>query len=296
MVQAEFEEKSYEGPLYNQLERGNGDLFTPGQVLENTVGFDRGLFVAQVALWQTLGYKSPLQGAALAYYDWPYAFGPPSPRTQLPRFRLNLFLQAKRPVYYKRRPRSLRSISSICAPLWSFRISDDQQRILEVLAATIKGRAHVAYAAAAFHTNSALFTHTKRRTVVQNSTFPSVDALSGHEAWYYRIPGAQGAANPNPEGIEEAPLLPRVRAIAREAGALEPGNLTWLDTLAGQVIASAGSAERTLDGTAAHFFDDLQTLERLCEQNDVPHTMLAFAQINLFTIRFDLNWLVVADA
>lgn len=62
------------------------------------------------------------------------------------------------------------------------------------------------------------------------------------------------------------------------------------------MIASAGSAERTLDGTAAHFFDDLQTLERLCEQNDVPHTMLAFAQINLFTIRFDLNWLVVADA
>ena len=80
----------------------------------------------------------------------------------------------------------------------------------------------MAYAAAAFHTNSALFTHTKRRTVVQNSTFPSVDALSGHEAWYYRIPGAQGAANPNPENIEEPPLLSRVRAIAREAGALEP--------------------------------------------------------------------------
>jgi len=296
MVQAEFEEKSYEGPLYNQLERGNSDLFTPGQVLENTVGFDRGLFVAQVALWQTLGYKSPLKGAALAYYDWPYSFGPLSPRTQLPRFRLNLFLQAKRPVYYTRRPRSLRGINSIGAPLWSFHISEDQQRVLEVLAATIKDRAHVAYAAAAFHTNSALFTHTKRRTVVQNSTFPSVDALSGHEAWYYRIPGAQGAANPNPEGIEELPLLPRVRVLARETGALESGDLTWLDTLARQVIASAGRAERTLDGAAAHFFDDLQTLERLAEQNDVPPTMLAFTQINLFTIRFDLNWLVVADA
>ena len=30
MVPAEFEEKSYEGPLYNQLERGNAELFTPG--------------------------------------------------------------------------------------------------------------------------------------------------------------------------------------------------------------------------------------------------------------------------
>jgi len=296
VIQAEFEEKSYEGPLYNQLERANADLFTPGQVLESTIGFDRGLFVAQAALWQTLGYKSPLQGAALAYYDWPYGWGPARPRKQLPRFRLNLFLQAKRPIYHARRPRSLRSITTIRAPLWAFRVMDDQQRLLEVLAATIKGRAHVAYAAAAFHTNSELFTHTKRRTIVQNSTFPSVDVLSGHESWYYQTPGAQGAANPNPESIEEPRLLDRVRALAREASVREPGDLTWLDTLASEVIESAGSAERSLQGTGAHFFDDLQTLDRLAEQNDLPRTMLAFAQINLFTIRFDLNWLVVADA
>lgn len=295
MIPAEFEEKSYEGPLYNQLERRNADLFTPGQVLESTVGFDRGLFVAQAALWQTLGYKSPLKGAALAYYDWPYGWGPASPWTQLPSFRLNLFLQAKRPVYYERRPRSLRSVTTLGAPLWAFRISEDQQHLLEVLAATIGGKAHVAYAAAVFHTNSELFSHTKRRTIVQNSTFPSVDALSGHEAWYYRTPGAQGAANPNPESIEEPSLLERVRALADEAGARERGDLTWLDTLARGVIESAESAERSLAGVGAHFFDDLQTLDRLAEQNHVPSTMLAFAQINLFTIRFDLNWIVVAD-
>jgi hypothetical protein len=296
VIPAEFEEKSYEGPLYNQLERGNADLFTPGQVLESTVGFDRGLFVAQAALWQTLGYKSPLRGAALAYYDWPYGWGPPSPRTQLPRFRLNLFLQAKRPAYYERRPRSLQSITTISAPLWAFRVTEDQQHLLEVLAATIQGKAHVAYAAAVFHTNSSLFTHTKRRTIVQNSTFPSVDVLSGHEAWYYQSPGAQGAANPNPESIEEPSLLERVRSRAREAGALEGGDLTWLDTLARGVIESAGSAERSLEGVGAHFFDDLQTLGRIAEQNDVPPTMLAFAQVNLFTTRFDLNWLGVADS
>lgn len=294
MIPAEFEEKSYEGPLYNQLERGNPDLFTPGQVLESTVGFDRGLFVTQAALWQTLGYKSPLQGAALAYYDWP-TWGPPNPRTQLPRFRLNLFLQAKRPVYYKRRPRSLKGITSISAPLWSFRVTKEQQRLLEVLAATTKGKAHVSYASAAFHTNSELFTHTKRRTVVQNSTFPSVDALSGHDAWYYKTPGAQGAANPNPQSIEEASLLDRVRRLARQDGAFERGDLTWLDALAREVIACAGTAERGLEGVTAHFFDDLQTLDRLAERNDLPLSLLAYAQINLFTIRFDLGWLVVAD-
>ena len=294
MIPAEFEEKSYEAPLYNQLERGNADLFTPGQVLESTVGFDRGLFIAQAALWQTLGYKSALQGAALAYYDWP-SWGHPSPRTRLPRVRLNLFLQAKRPVYYERRPRSLRRITTVRAPLWSFRIMEDQQHLLEVLAATTKGKAHVSYAAAAFHTNSALFTHTKKRSIVQNSTFPSVDVLSGHDAWYYTRPGAQGAANPNPEPIEEPPLMSRVHTLSRQSVVLEAGDLTWLDSLARAVIESASSTERSLAGTGAHFFDDLQTLSRLAEQNGLPPSMLAYAQINLFTIRFDLNWLVVAD-
>jgi hypothetical protein len=294
VISAEFEEKSYEGPLYNQLERGNPELFTPGQVLEATVGFDRGLFVAQAALWQTLGYNSPLRGAALAYYDWP-TWGPPNPRTQLPRFRLNLFLQAKRPVYHERRPRALRSITTVGAPLWSFRISEDQQLLLEVLAAGTQGKAHVSYAAAVFHTNAALFTHTKRRTIVQNSTFPSVEVLSGHETWYYRAPGAVGAANPNPESIEQPSLLTRVRELSRESGALEGGDLTWLSTLSRGVIESAGTAERSLAGVSAHFFDDLQTLGRLAQQNDLPPAFLAYAQVNLFAIRFDLNWMVVAD-
>lgn len=104
MIPAEFEEKTYEAPLYNQMERANADLFTPGQVLENTLGFDRGLFLSQSALWKTLGYKSPLDGAALAYYDWPYAWGLPRPRVKLPRFRLNLFLQAKRPAFTNANP------------------------------------------------------------------------------------------------------------------------------------------------------------------------------------------------
>lgn len=225
MVRAEFEEKSYEAPLYNQLERGNAELFTPGQVMEATVGFDRGLFVAQAAVWQTLGYKSALRGAALAYYDWP-TWGPPNPRANLPRFRLNLFLQAKRPVYHERRPRAVRSNRDLRAPLWSFRINEAQQKLLEKLATGTEGKAHVSYAAAAFHTNSALFAHTKNRTVVQNSTFPSAAVLSGHEAWYYNAPGAQGVANPNPENIEQPSLMNRVRELSREADASEAGDLT----------------------------------------------------------------------
>jgi hypothetical protein len=294
VIPAEFEEKSYEAPLYNQLERSQNQLFVPGQVLENTIGFDAGLFVAQSAVWETLGYRTPLSGAALGYYDWPYAWRLPCPSVKLPRFRLNLFLQAKRPVFYTRRPRSLKKLS-ISAPLWAFEVTRHQQRRLEVLAETLKGKAHVAYAAAAFHTYTALFTHTKRRTIVQNSTFPSVEKLKGHEAWYYQTPGAQGAANPNPEFIEEPSLLERLRDLTREAEAYDGGDLRWLDDTAKGVIEAAGSPEGEVDGLTAHFFDDLQTLERLTGRFELRPSLLAFAQVSLFAARFDLNWLVLAD-
>ena len=294
MITAEFEEKSYEAPLYNQLERSQNLLFTPGQVLENTLGFDRGLFLSQAAVWETLGYKTPLRGAALAYYDWPYAWDLPRPGVKLPAFRLNLFLQAKRPVFYRRRPRSLKKIT-IDLPLWSFRITAHQQRRLEVLSDTLKGKAHVAYAAAAFHTYDSLFTHTKYRTIVENSTFPSVQKLRGHNAWYYHTPGAQGAANPDPEIIEEPPLIRRLANLARASEPFEGGDLRWLDITARGVLEAVGAQEREIDGLTAHFFNDLQTLDRLTERLDVQPGLRAYAQITLFTIRFDLNWLVVAN-
>jgi hypothetical protein len=44
----------------------------------------------------------------------------------------------------------------------------------------------------------------------------------------------------------------------------------------------------------AHFPDELQTLSRFAETYDIQ-PFLAYAQISLFSIRFDLNWLLVAD-
>lgn len=289
MTPSEFEERAYEAPLYNQLERKNSDVFTPGQVLENLLGFDRGVFFAQDAIWKTLGYKRPPLGAALAYYDWPFPFA----GLQLPRFRLNLFLQAKRPFYYSRKPRSLRSIDSVDAPLWAFRVTEHQQLLLEALAEKTGNRAHVAYASAAFHTYAALFGHTRERTIVENSTFPSVVALAGHEAWYYQRAGAEGTANPNPENIREQPLLDRVRAIARQTEIDESRNLAWLNSLAVRVIDSVRTSEGAL---SAQYFDDLHTLDRLADSYDLLPSLRAYAQISLFTIRFDINWLVITDA
>lgn len=294
MIPADFAEKTYEWPLYNQLERANSFVYTPGQVLEKIVGFDAGLYTANALLWQTVGYSAPPSGTLLGSLSWP--LGPRNPKQEFPDVRLNLFLQAKRPTFYPRRPRALKNLGGVGVPLWSFRLTDHQQKRLESLAEQTKGHAHVAYASAVFHTNTALFDHMRQGTIVENSTFPSAEGLKGHDAWYYWSPGATGAANPDPENIEEAPLINRIRTLARASKGYERGDLSWLDVTAREVIAAAAAAEAPSDALGAHFFDDLLTLDRLAQQNELPQSLRAYAQIGLFTARFDLQWLVVTSA
>ena len=296
MENAEFEEKTYEAPLYNQLAQGHHFIYTPGQVLENCIGFDAGLHVANKIIWHILGNSVPLPGALLPLITWPLGWGPSNPKSSFPDFRLNLFLQAKRPLYYKRKPRSLQSLAVINTPLWAFKIVEHQQNLLNILALKTQGMAHVAYASAVFHTNTSLFAHIKNGTIVQNSTFPSATTLQGHGKWYYWSPGTAGAANPKPESIEGEPFLDRIRTLAREARRYESGDLSWLDVTARNVIEVARDSEGLLDAVGAHFFDDLHLLNRLADQYKLQQSLRAYIQIALFSARFNLQWAVVTSS
>ena len=146
------------------------------------------------------------------------------------------------------------------------------------------------------HDSDRTFLSVVAMAIVQNSTSPSAVALTGHDAWYYWSPGATGAANPDPENIAEAPLLDRIRTLVSEGRRYERGDLSWLDVTARQVIEAARSSEGPLDAVGAHFFDDLQTLDRLADQHELRPSLRSYAQIGLFTARFDLQWLVVSSA
>ena len=87
----------------------------------------------------------------------------------------------------------------------------------------------------------------------------------------------------------------KLSTIAREREPYEAGDLGWLDLTARNVIAAVAETNQDSDGVAAHFFDDLQTLERIAERYALESTLHSYAQLNLFTERFDLAWLVVAD-
>lgn len=295
MAAAEFEERSYEAALYSQLQRASTLIFVPGQVLESRVGFDSGLHISEHAVWTVLGYRTPPRGAALRYYDWLPSKAGSRTTVSLPSFRLNLFLQAKRPDILYRCPKHIRGIGGIEAPLWRFVTRPHQQDLLARLASTIGRRAHVAYAAPAFNTYSELYRHTKRRSVVANSTFPSASALSGHSSWHYDQPGSIGVANPDPQLIEEAPLLDRLRGLSTQSTAAQQEDLGWLTELSDAVMDVARTSDESLDPRTAQFFDDLQFLEGVLDPFRLPPLAYSYATVRIFAFRHDLTWLLVSE-
>ena len=81
--------------------------------------------------------------------------------------------------------------------------------------------------------------------------------------------------------------------MAREARRYERGDLSWLDVTARNLIEVAHTSEGAFDAVGAHFFDDLLRLNRLADQFELRQSLRAYAQIGLFTARFNLRWLVV---
>lgn len=292
MKPADFEERAYEAPLYNQLERGDRRVWTPGQVFEHHMGVDRALFVEEDWLFQMHGRLSYLPGAALSRYSWPsLVFGRRGQR-RLPNFRLNLFIQAKRPYYGKRIPPHVRE-EGITSPFWCFWIDDEQQKVLEQLASRLQRRALVVYAAAAFHKYDDLYRHTRRGTIAEHSTFPSAANLRGHEAWYYCKPGAEGVANPDPTFIEEPSLPERITALAQLA---DSQDVTWRQSLTelSDTIQDAMSAEE-LPETAkrSSFFDTVRLIARDTEDLPEAQASAAYLTVLAFCDAYAVEWSVI---
>jgi hypothetical protein len=96
-IEAEFEEKEYEFPLYHQLARVSQNVWAPGQVFEGYFGVDAALKVTTAEIWRKLGYPAPLCGVVLDDMRWGYIWRRRGGPRQLPTFNLNLFIQAKEP-------------------------------------------------------------------------------------------------------------------------------------------------------------------------------------------------------
>lgn len=290
---AEFEEKEYEAPLYNQLESLTRNVWAPGQVFEEYMGIDRAMFLTEPRLWRFFGVSRPPLGVFMHRMDWEFIWRHRQ-RRRMPNFRVNLFIQAKRSHYYPRRPRHL-SGKMPAGPCWRFNLEAHQQRALERVAGRVGDRAALVYAAPAFHRLSELYAHTSRGTILAHSTFPRVESLRGHEAWYYRSPGASGVANPEPEGIEGIDLLQWLESIRVETLADAEGTASHQLASLSRMLDDSLKHESLQDNPrTALYFEYGRQIEPLMQTYDERgESPRAFLRVAAFALAFNLDWYAV---
>ncbi|SEU28484.1 hypothetical protein SAMN05443639_113173 [Stigmatella erecta] len=202
---AEFEEKEFEGPLNTQLCLGT-PMWSPGQVLEAIVGFDVALMVQDSVFWGQQGFAALPQGAAIHSSWWHSAIAHlavqvPSP----PSFRLNLFLQYKRPQYLH--VAQAGEWSDWQKAYYRFRTMAHQQSALDACAQALGANGLVAYASPAFHSRVALYRHVEHRTLRANTHFAPASRLTGHELYTYVDATTPGKAHSEVVKVEPLRFL-----------------------------------------------------------------------------------------
>ena len=294
MKPAEFEEKEYEIPLYHEL-AADPNIWSPGQVFEHQIGIDGAVYLAELWLFSQHNFRSVPPGVSLSRYNWPGNWFPNRKKDRLPSYRLNLFMQVKRPEWSSRAGRVMKGFGKKGAN-WRFAIDQGQQQSLEVLANRLKERALVVYAAPVFHTHRDLFRHIRTSGLAGHSSFPSVYRLSGHQAWYYKCPGASGWANVAPEEIEEPSLKSRIDALTKNIKKSEPE--AWaenLKTLSTDIIEALANEALPETSRRAMFFASVNEIDSVKMDFNYAAVWRAFNKVQAFCEAFNLDWCVIQD-
>lgn len=204
MVWAEFEEKELEGPINAQLSMG-GPLWSPGQVLEQIVGFDVAIMVDDISFWASVGFGAAPAGLPVLpswWSSWPSVILRPLFRFRTPpKFRLNLFLQYKRPERLTRG----QEWPDWKKPYFRFDLTPHQQSALEACAKSLGTGGLAAYGSPAFHRRTELFTHVEKRTLVENTHFAPALQLASHARYTYVT--ARGAGKAHSEPVDVQPIV-----------------------------------------------------------------------------------------
>ena len=221
VIPAEFHEREYENFFNRELEKLGGFVWTPGQLDENILGFDAGVWLPSRRLFY---WSNPRKKSLDLYYYLKYFFAYEGRGVVLdreflndwegfmnsffPPRRLNFFAQYKRPLFVGRLRHSKidRSGRYWGRPYYQFYIDRNQQRRLSLLEGKLGKSGVVTYSCAAFHTKAALWRFQNEKRIVRMSNFVGPGKLNGHSKYTFVEPGHYGFANPEPEKIEDIPL------------------------------------------------------------------------------------------
>lgn len=293
MAKIEFEEKEYETALYRELRTAKNRLWSPGQVLEAVLGFDYSVYNKNPKFWKKLGMNPP-KGLKLSTT---YPAHPKITRP-LPSFKLNLFIQAKRPKAYRPKASAKLAAAGLKSPHWRFNIYAPQQNRLLLLSGMAGDKALVCYAAPAFHKALKLYSATLQKRIIKKSTFPlATDFGTTHKAWNYSKFGATGVANIEPEAISEKRLYQRVSAFISNTP--QDNEADQVEALAQLWEAADRSSVHELEFLSARrqskYLERRKQIMKLETLGDEKSKIMAYC-LNLlnYSHAFRMTWLVIS--
>ena len=284
---AEFEEKEYENPLNTQLLLGNSNIWTPGQVFEGNFGVDAALQATRRDFWRIVGFPHIPSGVVLDHYNFGYVWRRLGRNRPLPTFKLNLFLQAKRPDGMQYRPAELRS-HGLQSPYWRFETKTHQQDLLFKLKKKLSNRAFVAYGCAAFHHYNDLFAHITNGTLVENSTFVKVERLKGHHKWIYDQPGSIGFAMSEPEFIKDNYLFDEIEKSIKTFAIETDNPSNNLKVLSNAIIEICEESDQK-SALSNEILNRYQGNRKAIDSDELRN----FLNVINFSIITNSNWLVL---
>jgi hypothetical protein len=208
-------------------------------------------------------------------------------------------LQAKRPSWGNRLSRKLAKLG-LGKPCFKFITEDEQQECLEAAAQLLSDRALFVYAAPVFSSSPDLFRNITAGTIAENSTFPQVLVLTGHQAWYYSQPGATGVVNQEFERIEQPNVFTLINdlRLRRRGRTIDvPSQSTNLRTLADQLRSAVREVHAIAEtARAARLSEEWNRIEAFGQVSDAPPAVTAFLEIDAFTRFYNVRWLVINDS
>jgi len=287
---ADFEESEFRGPLFNQLLRGNNLLWEPGQVFEEHIGIDYAALVKHELFWRYRNGRYR-EGLSLAGTGLGYIWKKKKKGKVLPPFALNLFIQAKRSNQKSPVPKKVKD-KGLANPCCFLNIDQQQQAALHRLSSALKGKGLVCYAAPAFLKQSDLYLHTEKRSIVQNSTFPSAGKLQGHSRWYYDRSGTFGVANPQFERVEIDQIGAQIESLVTKN---EDINQSFSQNLAflAEAVNSTTDSPDEISSRDTWFSHLAQLLTDEAEEvlGDVPVELRSYLRVQAYCHAYNLEWL-----
>ncbi len=282
-MKCEFEEKQFEHPMNSEL-AADHRVFSPGQVLECTVGFDAAMFTRHPDLmkmfpwgWSASVRLRPRQWIDLRYID-----------DVFPPFRFNLFVQYKRPEYL--RTRRSKEWHTWKSPYFRYEITPHQQEALERVHENVGDNALVVYASPAFHTHTRLWSAIESRSLVNETNFVEIVALRNHTRLTYTSAGSYGVAFSEPEEIEFLSLGRRLSLLRKIR--YERRNSEFVKQTSANVHQAMMDATRGSEHAALY----RRVLERMQAdwKSREDELALAFVRLHAFEFATGARWLVGA--